>query len=136
MFTAFFAVIFSLYAVLCLLCPVANSLYAVLFSLCTELKSLYAVLSSCRAFPSLYAVLFLLCAVANSLYAVLFSLYSRDLVLARFETRPPTQGSKNGYRDQEVFISGPTNVSTLNTDHQQPYIEIMAHFVPYGYQGV
>ena len=59
MFTAFYAVIFSLYAVLCLLCPVANSLYAVLFSLCTELKSLYAVLSSCRAFSSLYAVPFL-----------------------------------------------------------------------------
>ena len=80
--TAFYAVIFSLYAVLFLLCAVANSLYAVPFS--------------CNAFFPLYAVLFSLCAVAFSLYAVLFSLYSRDLVLARFETRPTTHGSQNG----------------------------------------
>ena len=37
-----------------------------------------------------------LCAVAFSLYAVVFSLYSRDLVLARFKTRPTTHGSQNG----------------------------------------
>ena len=42
-------------------------------------------------------------------------------------TARATSHDQKGYRDQEVFISGPTNVSTLNTDHQQPYIEIMAH---------
>ena len=51
-------------------------------------------------------------------------------------TARATSHDQKGYRDQEVFIFGPTNVSTLNTDHQQPYIEIMAHFVPYSYQGV
>ena len=51
-------------------------------------------------------------------------------------TARATSHDQKGYRDQEVHISGPTSVSTLNTDHQQPYIEIMAHFVPYGYQGV
>ena len=75
MFTAFHAVIFSLYAVLFLLCAVAYSLYVVLFSLCTEVKSLYAVPFSCRTFFPLYAVLLLLCAVACSLYAVLSSRY-------------------------------------------------------------
>lgn len=51
-------------------------------------------------------------------------------------TARATSHDQKGYRDREVLISGPTNVSTLNNDHRQPYIEIMAHYVPYGYQGV
>ena len=65
MFTTFYAVIFSLFAVLFLLCAVANSSHAVLFSLCTELESLYAVL-------------FFLCAGTNLIYAVFFSLCTRE----------------------------------------------------------
>ena len=94
--------LFSLYAVLIAFYTVIFSLYGVLFSSCTEVKSLYAVLFSCSAFFPLYAVLFSLCAVANSLYAVLFMLYSRDLVLARFETSPTTQGSQNGGHHGQV----------------------------------
>lgn len=63
--------------------------------------------------------------------------------LARIELRQElkltaraTSHDQKGYRDREVLISGPTNVSTLNNDHRQPYIEIMAHYVLYGYQGV
>ena len=48
--TAFYAGIFSLYAVLFLLCAVANSLNTVLFPSCTEVKSLYAVPFSFKAF--------------------------------------------------------------------------------------
>lgn len=43
---------------------------------------------------------------------------------------------QKGYRDQEVLVSGPTHYATCSKDQQQPYVEIMAHFVPYGYQGV
>ena len=108
-FTAFYVVIFSLYAVLLLLCAVANlSVGGAFFHFARKLM-LYAVPFSRRAFFPLYEVLFVLCAVVNSLYAmlfllyavahslyaVLFSLYSRDVVLARFETRPTTQGSQN-----------------------------------------
>ena len=80
MFIAFYAVSFSFYEVLILLCVVVNVLRA--------------VLSSFGAFLLVYAVPFSLCVVVNSLYAVLlswgaflplyavpFSLSSRSLVV-------------------------------------------------------
>ena len=78
-FIAFYAVSFSFYEVLILLCVVVNVLRA--------------VLSSFGAFLLVYAVPFSLCVVVNSLYAVLlswgalplyavpFSLSSRSLVV-------------------------------------------------------
>ena len=81
--------LFSFYAVL-------TAFYVVLFSvLCAVVNSLYAVPFSCRAFLLLYAVLFLLCAVAYPFFFIL-----RDLVLARFETRPSTQGQPSEKAEQ------------------------------------
>ena len=48
---------------------------------------------------------FLLCAVAYSLYAVLFSLYSKDLVLTQFETRPTVQGNQNGAHHGQDIVA-------------------------------
>ena len=50
-------------------------------------------------------MLFLLCEVVYSLYAVLFSLYSRDIFLARFETRPTSQGSQNGSHHRQDIVA-------------------------------
>ena len=51
-------------------------------------------------------------------------------------TARATSHDQKGYRDQVALVSGPHSMSTLNKDQQQPYIEVMAHYVPYGYQGV
>ncbi|KAJ7318273.1 hypothetical protein OS493_038008 [Desmophyllum pertusum] len=51
-------------------------------------------------------------------------------------TARATSHDQRSYRDQDALISGPTSVSPSNKDQQQPYVQITAHYVPYGYRGV